>query len=218
MERVQTLINKLQEQFNKKVSTELLLVTTEHLMAELNGSSTTLQVGKVSIVMPYIQTQKHNQTITTVNNLQVVKDEPVEKVVYELVYEDEIVQVDDFIPTLDLQEQKLQIEINDLINDDKKSFNDLLKENKIEVASQLTETPIKDLRKAIGINDKYVFINELFKGNESLYENSIKTINNLSVFPEADQWIKSELITQQQWNTQSDIVKHFNHLVRRRFA
>lgn len=218
MERVQTLINKLQEQFNKKVSTELLLVTTEHLMAELNGSSTTLQVGKVSIVMPYIQTQKHNQTITTVNNLQVVKDEPVEKVVYELVYEDEIEQVDDFIPTLDLQEQKLQIEINDLINDDKKSFNDLLKENKIEVASQLTETPIKDLRKAIGINDKYVFINELFKGNESLYENSIKTINNLSVFPEADQWIKSELITQQQWNTQSDIVKHFNHLVRRRFA
>ena len=218
MERVQTLINKLQEQFNKKVSTELLLVTTEHLMVELNGSSTTLQVGKVSIVMPYIQTQKHNQTITTVNNLQVVKDEPVEKVVYELVYEDEIEQVDDFIPTLDLQEQKLQIEINDLINDDKKSFNDLLKENKIEVASQLTETPIKDLRKAIGINDKYVFINELFKGNESLYENSIKTINNLSVFPEADQWIKSELITQQQWNTQSDIVKHFNHLVRRRFA
>lgn len=218
MERVQTLINKLQEQFNKKVSTELLLVTTEHLMAELNGSSTTHQVGKVSIVMPYIQTQKHNQTITTVNNLQVVKDEPVEKVVYELVYEDEIEQVDDFIPTLDLQEQKLQIEINDLINDDKKSFNDLLKENKIEVASQLTETPIKDLRKAIGINDKYVFINELFKGNESLYENSIKTINNLSVFPEADQWIKSELITQQQWNTQSDIVKHFNHLVRRRFA
>lgn len=218
MERVQTLINKLQEQFNKKVSTELLLVTTEHLMAELNGSSTTLQVGKVSIVMPYIQTQKHNQTITTVNNLQVVKDEPVEKVVYELVYEDEIEQVDDFIPTLDLQEQKLQIEINDLINDDKKSFNDLLKENKIEVASQLTETPIKDLRKAIGINDKYVFINELFKGNETLYENSIKTINNLSVFPEADQWIKSELITQQQWNTQSDIVKHFNHLVRRRFA
>ena len=218
MERVQTLINKLQEQFNKKVSTELLLVTTEHLMAELNGSSTTLQVGKVSIVMPYIQTQKHNHTITTVNNLQVVKDEPVEKVVYELVYEDEIEQVDDFIPTLDLQEQKLQIEINDLINDDKKSFNDLLKENKIEVASQLTETPIKDLRKAIGINDKYVFINELFKGNETLYENSIKTINNLSVFPEADQWIKSELITQQQWNTQSDIVKHFNHLVRRRFA
>ena len=218
MERVQTLINKLQEQFNKKVSTELLLATTEHLMAELNSSSTTHQVGKVSIVMPYIQTQKHNHTITTVNNLQVVKDEPIEKVVYELVYEDEIEQVDDFIPTLDLQEQKLQIEINDLINDDKKSFNDLLKENKIEVASQLTETPIKDLRKAIGINDKYVFINELFKGNESLYENSIKTINNLSVFPEADQWIKSELITQQQWNTQSDIVKHFNHLVRRRFA
>jgi hypothetical protein len=153
--------------------------------------------------------------VETPSQSKVVKKESFELVLDET--NDEI-EEEEFIPTLDLQDNSFQFEINDLIKDDTKSFNDLLKQNNKEVATSIIETPIKDLRKAIGINDKYVFINELFKGDENAYEASIRTINHFSVYPEAEQWIKRELVISFSWNTKSDIVQHFNHLVRRRFA
>lgn len=218
MERVHTLINKLQEQLIKKVDSKILLATAELLVLELQSPEEIIEVGNVSIVIPAFKEnieQEITQIVETPSQSMVVKKESFELVLDEL--SDEI-EEEEFIPTLDLQDNSFQIEINDLINDETKSFNDLLNQNKKEVATSLIETPIKDLRKAIGINDKYVFINELFKGDESAYEASIRTINHFTVYPEAEQWIKRELVISFSWNNKSDIVQHFNHLVRRRFA
>lgn len=219
MERVHTLINKLQEQLIKKVDSKILLATAELLVLELQSPEEIIEVGNVSIVIPAFKEnieQEITQIVETPSQSMVVKKESFELVLDEL--SDEIEEEEEFIPTLDLQDNSFQIEINDLINDETKSFNDLLNQNKKEVATSLIETPIKDLRKAIGINDKYVFINELFKGDESAYEASIRTINHFTVYPEAEQWIKRELVISFSWNNKSDIVQHFNHLVRRRFA
>ncbi len=218
MERVHTLINKLQEQLNKNVDSKILLSTAELLVAELQTPQEIIKVGKVSVVIPAfkeIVEQEITPIVETPSLSKVVKKESFELVLDETVVE---IEEEEFIPTLDLQDHSFQIEINDLVNDDTKSFNDLLNQNKKEVATSLIETPIKDLRKAIGINDKYVFINELFKGDEAAYESSIRTINHFSVYPEAEQWIKRELVVSFSWNNKSDIVQHFNHLVRRRFA
>ncbi len=218
MERVHTLINKLQEQFNKGVDLKVLLSTAELLVAELQTPEEIIQVGKVSIVVPAMKEIEIHETIQIVETPSLSK--VIKKEVFELVLDEntEEIEMENEMPTLDFQNSNTQIEINDLINDDTKSFNDLLKVNNVEVATKLVETPIKDLRKAIGINDKYVFINELFKGDETAYEASIRTLNNFSVFPEAEQWIKRELVISFSWNHKSDIVQHFNHLVRRRFA
>ena len=81
----------------------------------------------------------------------------------------------------------------------------------------LKHEPIKDLRKAIGINDRFVFINDLFRGDEAMYERSIKTINSFHIFPEAEYWISRELVVKLGWDKESEIVKHFIHLVKRRF-
>ena len=55
--------------------------------------------------------------------------------------------------------------------------------DKKELGSILKESPVKDLRKAIGINDRFVFINELFRGDEDMYERSIKPSMRLIFFP-----------------------------------
>lgn len=87
-----------------------------------------------------------------------------------------------------------------------------------EVAQQLQEIAIKDLRKAIGINDKYLFINELFGGNEHVFEQSIKTIQQFNIFAEADFWVKKELAATYQWDFTLSVVQQFMQLVKRRFA
>ena len=82
----------------------------------------------------------------------------------------------------------------------KESLNDRLKEEKIELAHVLKDTPIKDLRKGIGINDRFTFVNELFRGDEAMYERSIKTINAFNILSEAEYWIYRELSFKFAWN------------------
>ena len=98
------------------------------------------------------------------------------------------------------------------------SLNDRLKEERSEVAHLIKESPIKDLRKGIGINDRFVFVKELFRGDEAMYERSIKTINGFNIYSEAEYWIARELKHKLGWNDSNETVKHFYQLVRRRFS
>lgn len=125
----------------------------------------------------------------------------------------------DEAPTLQQQEPKQPPkEIHELIGAQQESLNDRLKQERIELAHVLKDTPIKDLRKAVGVNEKFQFVNELFRGDEAMYERSIKTINGFHIFPEAEYWINRELKVKLGWNESSQTVKHFYHLVRRRFS
>lgn len=76
---------------------------------------------------------------------------------------------------------------------------------------------ISDLRKAIAINDRFRFINALFRGDETLFERSVKTINNFNILPEAQYWIQRELAIKFGWNDEDELVQHFYSLVSRRF-
>jgi hypothetical protein len=86
------------------------------------------------------------------------------------------------------------------------------------MASKLQEVPIRDLKRAISINDRHRFIQELFRGDETMYERSIKTINSFVIGAEAEFWIQRELKVKLGWNTNDELVTTFDQLVRRRFA
>ena len=98
------------------------------------------------------------------------------------------------------------------------SINDRLKIENKEVSEELNQEVIKDLKKAISINDRYLFINELFQGDEVMYDRSIKTINAFSIYAEAEYWIRRELKLKLGWDEKKQAVKQFNQLIKRRFA
>lgn len=109
-------------------------------------------------------------------------------------------------------------ELHELIGEQKESLNDRLKQEKVEVVHALKDTPIKDLRKGIGINDRFTFVTELFRGDEPMYERSIKTINGFHILSEAEYWMNRELKFKLGWNDNKEIVQHFYQIVRRRFS
>ncbi|MDB5209108.1 MAG: hypothetical protein JWR72_4183 [Flavisolibacter sp.] len=117
-----------------------------------------------------------------------------------------------------LTQYAVRKEVHHAISNVQESLNDRLKEDKTEVAHRLKETPIKDLRKAIGINDRFVFVKELFRGDEAGYERSIKTINGFNIYSEAEYWMARELRLKLAWSDDNETVKHFYSLVRRRFS
>jgi hypothetical protein len=122
------------------------------------------------------------------------------------------------IPTL--AHQKEIRELNDVMSQQLTgaSLNDKLKQGAVEVADVLTREPVRDLKKAIGINDRFVFVQELFRGDEVMYERSIKTINSFNILQEAEYWIERELKLKLAWDDSKETVRHFCQLVRRRFS
>jgi hypothetical protein len=108
-------------------------------------------------------------------------------------------------------------EINQLVADNATTLNDKLKQGDLNLGDTLTEAPVKDLRKAIGINDRFLFINELFRGDEAMYERCIKTINNFTILPEAEYWIQRELSVKIGWDETAETVQQFRTVIKRRF-
>jgi len=112
----------------------------------------------------------------------------------------------------------LRKEINELAAQTMPSLNEKLKQSKSEIGEKLGEMPVKDLRQAIGINDKFQFIQELFRGDVDMYERSIKTINEFHTLQEAEYWIERELKIRQGWLDDTRAVRHFYTLVKKRFS
>ena len=219
MERIQTLINRLQEQVRQNADVSQMQMTLQLLQSELNQlqktSARTLGTSKVSVVLP---------TPVAIAPVSIIKKEVEE--------EEEVISVPKIkskpksqldlhfdpmneIPTF--SQYKIGKEVNEAV-EQQESFNDRLKENRTELLHSLKETPIRDLRKGIGINDRFVFISELFRGDEPMYERSIKTINSFNIYPEAEYWMNRELKIKLGWDDTKEIVKHFYQLVKRRFA
>ena len=60
-------------------------------------------------------------------------------------------------------------EVNDASTGTQLSLNEQLSEKMTELGHRLTEShAIRDLKKAIGINDRFVFINELYRGDKAM--------------------------------------------------
>jgi hypothetical protein len=98
------------------------------------------------------------------------------------------------------------------------SLNEKLKPSGKELADHLQGSPVRDLRKAIGINDRYVYINELFRGNEAMFDRALKTLNDFSILPEAEYWMQRELRIKLGWRDEDPAVQQFVQLIKRRFS
>ena len=244
MERVKALINTLQQQAQRNAGPEILLATLQQIQLELTGGvvagSRQLGTAKVAVVMPsHSRFMPPVQETTDVVKTDVIKkEEPQQKEkIYEAVQSKQVPQ-----PVYDEQEmapkkiesngwsfdpmkeiptlthQKNGKELNDIIGQNGLSLNDRLKTEQTELAELLTESPIRDLKKGIGINDRYVFLNELFRGDEAMYERSIKTINGFRILQEAEYWIERELKVKLGWDDGKSTTQHFYQLVKRRFS
>ncbi len=231
MERIEALISKLKEQFDQQADPSLLLGTVQLLQFELTklkiNSQQSLGTAKVAVTLPAANIVGANGLAQYDKYAPKPVDEPATKEVKETLLVDEgsvsVVQKNgqldmvfdpmSEIPTFSHQSR----EVNDATIHGE-SLNDKLKQGKTELVEILKETPVKDLRKAIGINDRFLFINELFRGDESVYERSIKTINSFNMYAEAEYWINRELKVKLGWPNDTPSVDHFYQLVKRRFS
>ena len=84
------------------------------------------------------------------------------------------------------------------------------------LAAKLQRTPVTDIRAALGINDKMMIINDLFKGSVERFNKSIDALNEFPTLSGARIYL-SELQIELQWDPESLACALLYDLVERRF-
>ncbi len=245
MDRVKTLCNKLLDQVQAGATADAMLITVQMIQSELihlkaSGESipgAAIHIPSAQVPFTPVQKMPENpQREEKIVEVLKIDEAEVEAELEEIRKNAEALNqmsiqkkppihfdpVED-TPTLIHQKpaptESRKSELHETLSTDKaSSLNDRLKQEKTELSQVLQDSSIKDLKKAIGLNDRFLYINELFRGDEVMYERSIKTINGFTIYPEAEYWIKRELKLKLGWNDSNPTVKQFDHLVRRRFS
>ncbi len=196
MERVKALADKFTQQLAQNADSAALRQTAIQILAELEA-------------MPSIETLPNNVSVI-MPSVDYAVAEPM-KVIEPIKVEETTIAAE---PILMTKPKEVFVEEKPVMEVPKTETI----ETKKEVAEKIALQPIKDLRAAIGINDKFQFMEELFNKDEALFESSIKTINAYKNYAEAQFWIKQNLRNKFNWEEESATVMAFDQLVKRRFS
>ncbi|MDR1581928.1 MAG: hypothetical protein LBS55_01505 [Prevotellaceae bacterium] len=108
------------------------------------------------------------------------------------------------------KKEEVQESIGDHFVGKKKVLHESFESN--NVVNQIS-TPVSSLPKSIGINDRFRFIKELFGGDSDLYNDTIRILDGIGSLVSALSYIESNF----SWDKNSDSVKQFVSLMRRRY-
>lgn len=88
-----------------------------------------------------------------------------------------------------------------------------------ELSEKLSELPIQDLGKAMGLNEKIFTINELFDGDQEAFKQTIGTLNSFPAFEEAKDFLVRDVALRYNWAhpDKKNKAKNFIKLIRRRY-
>jgi len=105
----------------------------------------------------------------------------------------------------------------DKLKTDTPSLNDTITgKNDLTVADRMKLKPVSDLRTAIGLNDKFQLINELFKGSAEEYNRTLEKLNTCSDSADAYKLLFS-LMREFQWDDESPAFLKLQEFVVRRY-
>lgn len=84
--------------------------------------------------------------------------------------------------------------------------------NPANLTEKLTSKPILNIGSALGLNEKFEIINNLFDGEKDRYEHTLQVLNAASDFNEAYEYIAHDL----QWDMENQYVQKILELIRRK--
>ena len=108
--------------------------------------------------------------------------------------------------------QQLKMEINET---DQAILHDTLREESVKSIADLhEERKIEDIRASLNLNQRFMFINGLFKGDEEKFNQTIDKLEGLSSVDDARQYLINEF----NWEESMEEMEEFLDLISKRLA
>ena len=94
-----------------------------------------------------------------------------------------------------------------------------------KISSQLPElstdqtlgSPLKELKHGITLNDKLLYVKDLFNGYNLAYSEAIEILNRFSNFEEATRFLNTNYVAKNNWMSKPDTVEKFYAVLKRRY-
>ncbi|MFC2112150.1 hypothetical protein ACFLTA_02695 [Bacteroidota bacterium] len=103
--------------------------------------------------------------------------------------------------------------LGDKFKGEQKFINESLADKKQDLGSKIHSTPISNIGSALGVNDRFKLINDLFNGDKDSFQKTIGILDGAPNFNEAFSYISSSF----DWDMEGDSVQLLLELVRRKF-
>ena len=111
--------------------------------------------------------------------------------------------------SIESQEEKEEAKLAESV-----TLNDQLQSGSRKIIGQkLSSHKLEDIQSAIGINDRFLFIRELFENSADAYNSAISFINQSDNFETVQNWINKE----KHWDMEDPTVIQFVEITKRKF-
>lgn len=121
-----------------------------------------------------------------------------------------------------IEEKTLSMEAPKLVEEPKKALtlNEMISAQMNQNATPEVSKPssVSDIKAIINLNDKLLFIKDLFNGYSLAYSEAIELINRFDSFDAADDFLKRNYSEKNNWSARQATADKFYELLNRRFA
>ncbi|MCB0820000.1 MAG: hypothetical protein KDC13_05225, partial [Bacteroidetes bacterium] len=95
-------------------------------------------------------------------------------------------------------------------------YDKIAKPGEKTVATQASRQPISNIKSAIGINEKFIYLKDLFKNNINDYNEALDKLNNFDNYEEAEDYFQ-DLKLKYGWDPDSKSFTGLADLLNRRY-
>ena len=182
---------------------------------------------EMPVIQPSLTTKENEQEKPEILNPAESAGEIIEDVAEPTETAAEPLEINSDLSETPIQEEKEEVEsseiplemINlDLFTSEPITFNEKLKEAREQSLGPRFKQPNPgDIKSIININDKFLFINELFDGDYKEYTHTIEIFNNFDDKGEAFEFLDS-LLKNNLWNSTSPAFLKLKEILEKRFS
>jgi hypothetical protein len=89
-----------------------------------------------------------------------------------------------------------------------------------DLSSRLASKPVTLIENAMGINERIFTINELFRGDRELFQQTVDTINRSESYDQAKEFLMTGIASELEWSSENNAEKAtaFIRLIHRKFS
>lgn len=172
----------------------------------LSGEEERIIAEKKKLSTDFIQEQEEEEEEVGPEPFLMVKEE-----IVPIVEEDLTLELASVPPPL--------VQSDELVEDpsNKPTLNELLAGKNKSNATHIEKPLITDLKKAINLNDKLLYIKDLFNGYNLAYNEAIEIANKLPNYEAADNFFQKNYAVKNNWAEKQTTVAQFYELLNQRF-
>jgi hypothetical protein len=90
--------------------------------------------------------------------------------------------------------------------------------NTNNVTEHANAQPVANLKQAITLNDKLLYIKDLFNGYSLAYSEAIEILNRFNTFEEANRFLNKNYTVKNNWDSKPETTEKFFALLKRRYS